>query len=154
MHNDGIFHYHLGKHDITTCGPTSRDYASSVDVRCLCGSYFSSDDLHEHYNQCRREKVSAWQRFPPPYDVQGADVVLRPKVLFARNMLPPIPGKNASPATVNHFNRTSKELFLAQSVACDRCGQVFTPDQMSDFKTHTMSCDRSRTSRDRSTRGR
>ena len=94
-------------------------------------------------NRCRKEQLELWLAAPEPYDIRASEGV-RPKTLFARNLLPPIPGKNATVGTVSHFNRTAKDLFLAQAIACDRCGELFTPDRFEDFSEHIkrQSCDR------------
>lgn len=57
-------------------------------VCCLCAGEWPRNELGNHMEQCRRERVRQFRQLPPPYE---ASEILRPRTLLARNLLPPIP---------------------------------------------------------------
>jgi hypothetical protein len=105
---------------------------------CLCSRFYNAGDILDHMEECRRSRVEQYKRLPPPYEFSE---VLRPKTLLARNLLPRIPGKGASLATVNHFNKASLDIYDAQSLSCECCGAKFQPDKVEEFIQHVMTCD-------------
>ena len=118
--------------------PSAPYYTSTPLICPLCGSEFASDDLMEHMETCRRDRVQQLRLLPPPYSTIE---VPRPTTLWARNLLPAIPKRRAALQEVARFNRESLDFFRAQGLCCERCGDIFPPNLVQAFKAHISSCD-------------
>ena len=60
---------------------------------------------------------------------------------MARNLLPTVPPQRCGATELAHYNRAALEIFRAQALTCEGCGESFPPTAVAAFEGHLRTCD-------------